>query len=52
MFIHSYTYDVLIYFLNYNKNSSIIKLHVNIFYINEWLCMMIFFVHINFENKI
>jgi hypothetical protein len=56
MFIHSYTYDVLIYFLNYNKNSSIIKLHVNILYINEWLCMMIFFVHINitieFENII
>jgi hypothetical protein len=56
MFIHFYTYDVLIYILNYNKNSLIIKLHVNIFNINEWLCRTNCFVHINitieFENRI
>jgi len=37
MFIHSYTYDVLIYFLNYNKFLLIIKVHVNVFCIHEWI---------------
>jgi len=31
MFIHFYTYDVLKYFKNYNKNSLIIKVHANFF---------------------
>jgi hypothetical protein len=43
MFIHFYTCDVLIFFLNYNKNSLIIKLHVNVFCITKWLCMLNFF---------
>jgi len=36
MFIQFYTYDILIYFLNYNKNSLTIKVHVNVFCIHEW----------------
>jgi hypothetical protein len=31
MFIHFYMYDVLKYFLNWNKDSIIIKVHVNFF---------------------
>ncbi len=36
MFIHFYTYDVLIYIFNYDKNSLIIKVHVNVFCTYEW----------------
>jgi len=36
MFICFYTYDVLIYILNYNKNSLISMVHVNVFCIHEW----------------
>jgi hypothetical protein len=40
MFIHFYKHDILIFALNYNKNSLNIKLHVNFICVNEWLCMM------------
>jgi hypothetical protein len=30
MFIHFYTYDVLIKFQNYDKNSLVSNLHVNV----------------------
>jgi hypothetical protein len=36
MFIHFYTYEVLIYILNYNKDSLIIKAHIKFFvYMND-----------------
>jgi hypothetical protein len=35
MFIHFCTYDVLIYFKNCNKDSLIIKVHINVFGIHE-----------------
>jgi hypothetical protein len=47
MFIHFYTYDVLKYFLNCNKDSPIIKVHVISFVsMNDYMYDEIF-VHIN-----
>jgi hypothetical protein len=53
MLIHFYTYDVLIYFKNKIKGSLIIKVHVNVFCIHEWLhlwiVMCIYILHINLK---
>jgi hypothetical protein len=46
MFIHFYTYDVLIYIFNYNKYSLIIKVHLNFFvYKNDNMYDELFFVY-------
>jgi len=50
MFINLYRYDISIFSLNCNQNSSNIKLHVNFICGNECLCMMQKkFVHINIK---
>jgi len=46
MFIHFYTYEVLIYFLNYNKDSLIIKVYVKFFvYMNDNMYDDIFYAY-------